>query len=1044
MSDLEKIDDLKIYDMEKIDQDLYNRQIYVIGNQGMLKLSKAHVFMLNIGGLGVEIAKNIVLAGVQSFTFIDTKCCELNDLGCQFYITDNDVKNKITRANASIEQLRKLNPYVNIDLINKNLEELSDPELENFLTTFDTVILTEIENLDLAKKINTLCRSLNIKFLMADVYGLFSWSFSDFGENFNVTDPDGEEYPEGYISNIKPNGEHSIVEILDKKLHDLEDDDCVQFYEVKGMDTLNGQVAKVKTINPYSFSIDLDLNECPPFVSGLYKKIKIVKRMNFQPLEDQLSKPDLTISDLSESKFQQPYLIHVALHSLHLYYKTELRSLDDYLKVSRDVAEKFESKNSMSLDRNALKRVCSILYASRNSRFPSLCAFLGGVIAQEALKSITNKFTPIKQWFHLDCIEVYEASENAQLENRLVKNDRFDNLRLCFGGEETVEKLKQLRLFMVGCGAIGCEMMKNYALLGISCDANKGLISITDNDLIEKSNLNRQFLFRQEDIQKSKSLSAHGAVLKMNPKMNVKAYEKKVCPQTEAELFTDDFFKFHDLFVNALDNVEARRYMDNRCVSNQKPLLESGTLGPKGHVQVILPHLTESYNSQRDPGEAGIPYCTLKSFPSNIDHCIQWSRDKFESNFSLKPALVGKFLIDNQKSLQGNLETMKTNENAVFQGYVQFVKVIRSYCLTWNECLMLARIKFEKYFANKAKSLLYHYPLDHLMNDGTPFWKLPRRKPEPLKFDLKNRMHIDFVRSYARLYADTFNIHIEPKSDVELETFLRDNEKNVPIWKPKNKHIETDESKKKEDITTSNNDLTNLECAQIIEAFIQKIGNDFGSVKVNPLSFEKDLDSNGHIDFIHAASNLRAAMYSIDEADRLQVKKISGKIIPAIATTTSCVAGLVSIELVKIVQGNWKLDNFRNLFLNLGLSLFLLSEPGPCVKSKIAENCYVSLWDKWTVQGTEKFLLKDFICTVKSTFNLTVSGVIMGTKSIYMPVMPTHAKRLNKTMIELLKGMNHKVVKGDYVDLFLTYEECDQNENRDQNNLCPPIRYFFV
>lgn len=59
--------------------------------------------------------------------------------------------------------------------------------------------------------------------------------------------------------------------------------------------------------------------------------------------------------------------------------------------------------------------------------------------------------------------------------------------------------------------------------------------------------------------------------------------------------------------------------------------------------------------------------------------------------------------------------------------------------------------------------------------------------------------------------------------------------------------------------------------------------------------------------------------------------------------------------------------------------------------------------------------------------------------------MPGHAKRLNKTMIELTKGTNHgTLTKTDYVDLFLTYEECDQNENRDQNNLCPPIRYFLI
>lgn len=46
------------------------------------------------------------------------------------------------------------------------------------------------------------------------------------------------------------------------------------------------------------------------------------------------------------------------------------------------------------------------------------------------------------------------------------------------------------------------------------------------------------------------------------------------------------------IVTNALDNVQARRYVDQRCTENRVPLLESGTLGPKGHVQVIIPGLT--------------------------------------------------------------------------------------------------------------------------------------------------------------------------------------------------------------------------------------------------------------------------------------------------------------------------------------------------------------------------------------------------------------------------------------------------------------------
>lgn len=64
-------------------------------------------------------------------------------------------------------------------------------------------------------------------------------------------------------------------------------------------------------------------------------------------------------------------------------------------------------------------------------------------------------------------------------------------------------------------------------------------------------------------------------------------------------------------------------------------------------------------------------------------------------------------------------------------------------------------------------------------------------------------------------------------------------------------------------------------------------------LQVSPLQFEKDDDSNAHMDFVTSASSLRARMYSIEPADRLKTKRIAGKIIPAIATATAAVAGLV-------------------------------------------------------------------------------------------------------------------------------------------------------
>ncbi|CAH1797332.1 unnamed protein product [Owenia fusiformis] len=1005
-----------------IDDSLYSRQRYVLGDSAMQRMARSNVLLSGLGGLGVEIAKNLVLAGIKSLTILDDKKARYSDLGTQFFLHESDVKSARLRSDASISSLAELNPYVTVKQCTGSLDENSGLD---FLKEFQCVVMTE-GSLKSQLRVDAFCRLHNIQFICGDVYGVFGSVFCDFGNDFEILDPNGEEPKEVFIATITK-ANPGVVTCLENRMHGFESGDTVTFKEIKGMDVLNGKQCQIKVVSPYAYSIcDTTGPEFNPHTEGgKASQCKVPQKLSFKSLEDQLNDPNILLADLA--KFQAPANIHLAMISLHKFQEDQNRlpniRCEKDAGVMLNIVKTVNSKMATKMEQIDESLIRHLSYTAHGC-FAPLCTALGGIVAQEALKALTGKFTPLNQWLHLDAIEVLDDLQ-AESTSFQPRENRYDALRMCIG-EELCQKLSNLRLFMVGCGAIGCEMIKNYAMLGIGT-SGKGLITITDNDLIEKSNLNRQFLFRPHHIQKAKSVTAAKSALDINPELHIDPHEHRVGPQTESTVYTDAFFTGQDMCVNALDNVEARKYMDSRCVTNQRALLESGTMGAKGHVQVIVPHLTESYSSQRDPPDEDVPYCTLKSFPATIEHCIQWARDKFESSFCQKPALFNKFWSSN-----GSADDViqRLLEGSAIESATQISKMVRNKPTSWPLCVTLARLKFEKYFNHRAKNLLHAFPLDTRLKDGSSFWQSPKRPPVPLNFNPNVDSHYNFAVSTARLFAEICNIDVTP-ADLSKQNMLQLLAAvTVPPFVPSSKRIETDEAAKKETTEDAGTGDDYKDAGLLMQKHLNQtpIFSD-----MTALSFEKDDDSNAHIDFISSASNLRAEMYSIENTDRLKIKRIAGRIVPAIATTTAAVAGLVTIELVKIVKGV-KLQDYKNCFMNLALPVMLLSEPGPAERTIVKEGLSYTNWDKWDVTGNKDFTLKQFLDHFKKKYGFNTTMVVHGVKMIYVPIMPAHKKRIPHTMIKLIKP--HAGVK--YVDLVVSFEG-----DGDEDIPGPPIRYHF-
>lgn len=106
--------------MENIDINLYSRQLKAYGIETMKDLSKLTILIIGMRGLGLEACKNLMLTGPKEINIYDPNKCNINDLGSNYYINEEDIIEGKRRDEASLKKLSQLNKYVSLSIMEGN------------------------------------------------------------------------------------------------------------------------------------------------------------------------------------------------------------------------------------------------------------------------------------------------------------------------------------------------------------------------------------------------------------------------------------------------------------------------------------------------------------------------------------------------------------------------------------------------------------------------------------------------------------------------------------------------------------------------------------------------------------------------------------------------------------------------------------------------------------------------------------------------------------------------------------------------------------
>ncbi|XP_029771909.1 ubiquitin-like modifier-activating enzyme 7 isoform X6 [Suricata suricatta] len=1027
-----------------VDEELYSRQLYVLDLPAMQKIQGAKVLLSGLQGLGAEVAKNLVLMGVGSLTLHDPHPTCWSDLAAQFFLSEQDLER--SRAEASQELVAKLNRAVQVCIHTGDITK-------ELLLDFQVVVLTT-SKLEEQLKVGTLCHKLGVCFLVADTRGLVGQLFCDFGEDFTVQDPTEAEPLTAAIQHISQ-GSPGIL-TLKTEAQNFCDVDLVTFSGIEGMVELNGcdprpihvrgkptlSTTRLSTQAPIGgthslvlvlgdrFSLylfqhgarsrtqmqdrieynellrvrshtdeagspledgTLEIGDTANFScylsGGIVTEVKRPKTVSHKPLDVALLQPHVVAGEAYHAR-----CLHQAFRALHQFQHLHGRLPQPWDPVDAAMVvglarslEPLKGTGGEPLEEPLDEALVQTVALSSAGSLSPMAAIMGAVAAQEVLKAISGKFMPLDQWLYFDALDCLpeDGEHLPKPEDCAPRHCRYDGQIAVFGAgfQEKLSRQHYLLVsFVVQLGDI-CRRARPGPMRKAASAGSTVDIGVSASPY---------------------PCLASWTVLPQCPPIHL---------QHPPALFSE---------------AQGR----GSCRSCSPP--EFRLAGDRTHLPTgshYGAHLWEQLLFSCGwcgccPGQFPSPGPGMSLRGSSV--CLQ-RPSTITNSYDLPVLELGPhvaFCADRAPTSLAEPDGLK-----VLTLLQEALGVLRERPQTWQDCVVWALGHWQLCFHNSIIQLLNRFPPDKVLEDGTLFWSGSKQCPKPLEFDASQDTHLLYVLAAANLYAQ---MHGLPGS--RDQTALRELLKSLLLPVPQ--HLApifpNDLELSRASAEFGPEQLKKLH--KVLEVWS-------GSPPLKPLKFEKDNDSNFHVDFVAAAASLRAQNYGIPPANRAQSKRIVGQIIPAIATTTAAVAGLLGLELYKVVGGPRPLSAFRHSRLHLAENRF--NRWVPCAPA--IQKCHHLTWT-WTCwdclkvpAGQPERTLKSLLAHLQERYGMRVKMLLHGKALLYSAGWSPEkqAQHLALRVTKLVQQVTSQMIEPEQRVLVLELS-C---EGEEEDTTFPPLHY---